>query len=99
MEGTEAVGPLPPPLKFTVWMVPETKLVLSVNVKVAARLPGVWGEKVTETEQIEPTPSEVEQLLAWNWKSAAPDPPRTGPLRVMAMFPLLVSVTVWAAVV
>lgn len=88
----DGAAPEPVPIKFTVCVVPETRLLLSVKVRVADRLPGVVGVKVTVIVQAVPVDNEVGQVEVW--KLLAPDPVNAGPLSVKEIFPVLVRVNV-----
>ena len=76
-------------------------LALSVMETVALRLPLVVGVKVTLMVQFDPAASVLDpvgQVVVWA-KSPALVPARLMLLMVRAALPLLVSVTVWAALV
>src|ERR1035438_8076392 len=66
-------GPVPLPDSPTVWVLPLTAPLLSVNWRVAVRWPSADGAKVTLTEQLVLTArgvaGEIGQLMFWNEKS------------------------------
>jgi hypothetical protein len=63
---TAAAGtPAPVPVKFTVCVVPDTLLALSVIVIIAVRVPVAAGVKVTEMAQLEPAAKLSPQLFVW----------------------------------
>jgi hypothetical protein len=92
------VGPPPVPVRLTLCTLPATLLLLSVMVKVAVRVPGSVGEKVTLMVQLPPAATELPQLLFWP-KSPGLLPPNAKPATLKASFPVLVRVTVWAGLV
>ena len=69
-------------------------MALSMIVSVPARLPAAVGVNLTETEQFAPAATDVPQMLV-----CAKSPDVAIELRVSAAWPLLVSVTVCAALV
>ena len=89
------VGPLPVPVRFTVWGLP---VALSVMVTVAVRVPGAVGVKVTLIVQFAPGTTVFAQLLVW------PKSPELVPVTVKLVMlkfavPLLVRVTACAGLV
>ena len=88
----------PVPVKPTLCTLAATLLLLSVMFKEAARLPIEVGANVTLMVQLPPAASELPQVVVLP-KSPALAPARAMLLRVRAAFPVLFSVTVWAALV
>jgi hypothetical protein len=90
-------GAVPVPLKVTVCGLP---LALSVKTSEALKLPVVAGVNVTLTAQVLPgvtvAPVQVSALLA---KSLGFVPPRAAVEMLRLLVPVLVTVTVWAALV
>jgi hypothetical protein len=89
--GAEVV---PVPVKLTVWVLPETPLLLSVRVREPVRVPAAVGLKVTLMMQESPAVTLLPQLLV----------SEKSPLTVMlatasAALPVLLRVTVWGALV
>jgi hypothetical protein len=72
-----------------------TLLVLSVMVNVAVRLKGAVGEKVTLRVQLLPAATEPPQLL--DWAKSPEFAPDSATLKVKVAFPVLLRVTVCAA--
>src|SRR5208282_2720387 len=94
------MGPPPVPPKFTVWVLPVTLLLLSVKVSVPLRAPVAAGVNVTLTVQVPlgvtVAPVQVSALLA---KSLAFVPPTVIVEMLRLAVPVLVTVSVWAALV
>jgi len=93
-----SVGGPPVPLKLTVCVLPVTLLLLSVMVKEAVRLPVAVGLNVTLNVQLLLAASELPQVLV------CPKSPELVPVNPMlaidrAVLPVLLNVTVWAALV
>jgi hypothetical protein len=93
-------GAVPVPLKFTVCVLPNTPLLLSVMVSVPVSVPAAMGEKVTLIVQVllgvTVAPEQVSALLA---KLLAFVPPMVTVEMVRLPVPLLVTVSAWAALV
>ncbi len=92
---TPAVGAVPVPLRLTVC---GLVVALSVMLKVAERLPGAVGVNVTLIVQVALAATELPQVLV-SAKSPGLVPVGAIPLMPRAVFPELVRVTVWAALV
>ncbi len=88
-------GFVPMPLSDTVCGLPAA---LSLMLSVAVRSPTAPGLKVTVIVQLAPASRVAGQLFVWV-KSPAFVPAMLMPLIVSAALPVLVSVTVWAALV
>ncbi len=95
-----ATGPVPVPLKPTVWVLPVTALLLSVKISDALRLPAALGVNVTLTVQVPwgatLDPVQVSALLA---KSPASVPLIAAVEILRLAVPVLVIVSVCAALV
>jgi hypothetical protein len=93
-------GAVPVPLKFTVCVLPNTPLLLSVMVSVPVSVPIAMGEKVTLIVQVPlgvtVAPEQVSALLA---KSLAFVPPTVTVEIMRFAVPVLVTVTALAALV
>ena len=90
-----AKGPVPVPVTFTVCGLPKA---LSVSVKVAVRVPEPVGAKVTLIVQLPFAATELPHVLVAA-KSPGLAPEKAMPLIESAVFPVLLRVTVWAALV
>jgi hypothetical protein len=92
------VGLVPVPVRLTDCRLPATLLVLSVMFKVAVRLPEAVGVNVTLIVQLLLAASELPHVVV-SAKSPGLVPINAMPLMLKAAFPVLFSVTVWAALV
>ena len=90
------VGPRPVPVRLTDCWLPATLLLLSVMVRMAARLPEAAGVNVTLIVQLLFAASELPHVVV-SPKSPGLVPVNAMLLMVRATFPVLLSVTVWAA--
>jgi len=88
-------GPLPLPVRLTVWGLPEA---LSVMVRAAERLPGAVGMKATLILQLPPAGTELPQVFVWK-KSLGLAPVSPRPVILRAAFPVLTRVTAWTGLV
>ncbi len=96
---TTGAGTLVPvPDKLMVCVLPAVPLLLSVTVSVPARAPVAVDVKVTAIVQLPPVATELPQAFVWA-KSPALVPVNVIPAILNATLPVLVSVTVWAALV
>ena len=86
---------MPVPERLTVWGLP---LALSAMLSAAVRAPLAEGVNITVILQLAPAPTEVPQVLAWV-KSLALAPVTARLVTLKTALPLLVSVTVCAALV
>ena len=86
-----ALGATPVPVRATVWGLP---VALSVTVMVPGWLPVAVGVKVTVMVQLAPAATDVPQVLVWAYGALA-----AMLVRLSAAVPVLVSVTVCAALV
>lgn len=91
-------GPVPVPLRLTDCWLLLMPLLLSVMTRLAVRLPERVGAKVTLIVQLLPAASELPQELV-SAKSPGSVPEKVTLLMLRAEFPVLLSVTVWAALV
>jgi hypothetical protein len=91
-------APVPVPVRVTDCWLPATLLLLSVMVKEAVRLAAAEGVNVTENVQLPPAGSELQQVVV-SAKSPGLAPVNAMLLMDKAAFPVLLSVTVWAALV
>jgi len=87
------MGPLPVPVRLTDCTLPATPLLLSVIFKVAARLPGAVGVKVTLMVQLLPPARELPQVVV-SAKSPELAPVNAILLMVRGVFPVLFTVKV-----
>ena len=85
------VGPLPVPLRATDCTLPVTSLLLSVIFKVAVRLPGAVGVKVTVIVQLLPPAKELAQVVV-SAKSPGLVPVNAMLLMARATLPVLLTV-------
>ena len=92
------VGPVPVPVRLTVCWLPATLLLLSVMFKEAVRLPAAVGVNVTLIVQLPLAASELPHVVV-SAKSPGLAPVNAMLLMVKVAFPVLFSVTVWAALV
>jgi len=90
-----ASGAAPVPVRPTVCGAPDA---LSAIESVALKLPTEPGVKTTEMGQLEPAASDAPQVFVWA-KLVAPEPPRVMAVMLSAALPVLLSVTVCAALV
>src|SRR5208283_3468203 len=90
------VGPRPVPVRLTDCWLPATLLLLSVMVREATRLPEAAGVNVTLIVQLLFAVSELPHVVV-SEKSPGLVPVNPMLLMVRATFPVLLSVTVWAA--
>lgn len=91
-------GAMPVPVRLTDCALPAVPLLLSVTVRVPARLPAAVGLKVKLIVQLPPTATAAEQALVAA-KSPALAPETATALTVSAAVPVLVTVTVCAGLV
>jgi len=94
MAGAAAAAPVP--VRLTVWGDP---VALSAINSEAANAPAAAGLNSTETEQVAPAASDVEQVFAEIRKEVAPVPVIASDVRVSAAVPEFFTVTICAAVV
>ena len=92
------VGPVPVPVRLTDCWLPATLLLLSVTFKEAARLPEAVGVNVTLIVQLLPAASELPHVVI-SAKSPGFVPVTATPAMLISAFPVLLSVTVCAALV
>ena len=96
---TTGAGTLVPvPDKLTVCVLPAVPLLLSVTISVPARAPVAAEVKVTAIVQLAPAATALPQAFVWA-KSPALVPVTVMLAILNAALPVLVSVTVWAALV
>ena len=96
---TTGAGTLVPvPDKLTVCVLLAVPLLLSVTVSVPARAPVAVDVNVTVIVQLAPAATELPQAFVWA-KSPALVPMTVMPAILNAALPVLVSVTVWVALV
>jgi hypothetical protein len=88
-------GGTPVPVKLTVWRLPPA---LSAMKSAALRAPAPVGLNITLMAQLAPAVSLLAQVFVWA-KSAEFTPPRYRLEMLSKALPLLVSVTLWAALV
>ena len=92
------LGPLPVPLRLTVCWLPDVLLLLSVTTRLAVRVPGAVGVKLTLTVQLLLAASELAQVVV-SAKSPALAPENARPLMVRAALPELLNVKAWTELV
>jgi hypothetical protein len=95
---TGAGSLVPVPDKLMVCVLPAVPLLLSVTISVPARAPVAVDVKVTAIVQLAPAATELPQAFV-SAKSPALVPVTVMPAILNAVLPVLVSVTVWAALV